>query len=559
MYCGKCGRKLEEGDVFCPQCGTRRMDSPMEANIELMDKEQAENMPKKGKMASAIAAVLAVCVIVAGIFAGFKFWDVNQGNADKTIAENRNSAGETIQAETLPENCTVEISQYDISDYPTVKVYLEVFGEDGTLVENLDKENFCVKERRGSDGKAEEKATKNVVKLNENEGISIGLIADASGSMEADIAQVKTEMLEFLKTVQFDKGDEVELVKFSDESYICASFTNDMDYITEAVNSMTTDGNTRLYDTLMNELVRIQSQKNAKSIIAFTDGWDNESVYMAEEVAEYAVECRIPIFLIGIGSECDEETLAWLAEETGGSYQNIDDIGLLEDNYRSIYQEEKEVYLLEYEIDEADDFDNGCYLEIALRDEEGNAGGEAEFSFEPSDFFEMMYNRFLIAGIDCQTKGERNLLDSGLIVTTKEAYGNPDCVAYQSQEAINSGGTGASGSNVYVVLMDHEVLNVYKNTDGSYTVYGVSNYDISKINRYGELRNEQEKLAVSSIYGESSREKAQYRIEENRSNYEKLTLVKDTDGKWKFNTRVYEREDGGNPYPVNEIYDVTLY
>ena len=60
--------------------------------------------------------------------------------------------------------------------------------------------------------------------------------------MEADIAQVKTEMLEFLKTVQFDKGDEVELVKFSDESYICASFTNDMDDITEAVNSMTTDG-----------------------------------------------------------------------------------------------------------------------------------------------------------------------------------------------------------------------------------------------------------------------------------------------------------------------------
>ena len=214
---------------------------------------------------------------------------------------------------------------------------------------------------------------------------------------------------------------------------------------------------------------------------------------------------------------------------------------------------------MEYEINEPDDFDNGCYLEIALQDEKGNAGDEAELSFEPSDFFEMMYNRFLIAGIDCQTKGERNLIDSGLIITTKEAYGNPDCVAYQSQEAINSGGTGASGSNVYVVLMDHEVLNVYENKDGSYTVYGVSNYDISKINRYEELRNEQEKLAVSSIYGESSREKAQYKIEENRSNYEKLTLVKDTDGKWRFNTRVYEREDGGNPYPVNEIYDVTIY
>ena len=506
---------------------------------------------KKDRLAIAIVAALAVCVIAAGVFLGLQHFGVNQGEADKNMAEEADFVEETAQP-AFPENCTLEISQYDISDYPAVKVYLEVYGD-------LDKENFCVKERRGKDGKAAEKAAENVVKLNENEGISIGLIADASGSMEADIAQVKTEMLEFLKTVQFDKGDEVELVKFSDESYICASFTNDMDDITEAVNSMTTDGNTRLYDTLMNELERIQFQQNAKSIIAFTDGWDNESVYTAEEVAEYASECYIPIFLIGIGLECDEEALAQLAETTGGSYQNIDDIGLLEDNYRSIYQEEKEAYLLEYEINEPDDFDNGCYLEIALQDEKGNAGDEAELSFEPSDFFEMMYNRFLIAGIDCQTKGERNLIDSGLIITTKEAYGNPDCVAYQSQEAINSGGTGASGSNVYVVLMDHEVLNVYENKDGSYTVYGVSNYDISKINRYEELRNEQEKLAVSSIYGESSREKAQYKIEENRSNYEKLTLVKDTDGKWRFNTRVYEREDGGNPYPVNEIYDVTIY
>ncbi len=556
MYCEKCGRKLEDGELFCQQCGTKRPDIFIQE--ETADNRQAEHVPKKRRTVAAIVAALAVCVIAAGVFLGLQHFGVNQGEADKNMAEEADFVEETAQP-AFPENCTLEISQYDISDYPAVKVYLEVYGEDGNLVEDLDKENFCVKERRGKDGKAAEKAAENVVKLNENEGISIGLIADASGSMEADIAQVKTEMLEFLKTVQFDKGDEVELVKFSDESYICASFTNDMDDITEAVNSMTTDGNTRLYDTLMNELERIQFQQNAKSIIAFTDGWDNESVYTAEEVAEYASECYIPIFLIGIGLECDEEALAQLAETTGGSYQNIDDIGLLEDNYRSIYQEEKEAYLLEYEINEPDDFDNGCYLEIALQDEKGNAGDEAELSFEPSDFFEMMYNRFLIAGIDCQTKGERNLIDSGLIITTKEAYGNPDCVAYQSQEAINSGGTGASGSNVYVVLMDHEVLNVYENKDGSYTVYGVSNYDISKINRYEELRNEQEKLAVSSIYGESSREKAQYKIEENRSNYEKLTLVKDTDGKWRFNTRVYEREDGGNPYPVNEIYDVTIY
>ncbi len=561
MYCENCGKKLDDGDLFCSQCGAKRPDAPMEAVAE--PEKEAEGNEKQSRIESEeagkkpvpliLAVIFSVCIVVAGAYTGFRLAGI-----DRHAAES--GAGKKAHKETvLTENCMMEVSQYDISDYPTVKLYLEVLGDNGAFVEGLTQENFRVAERRGAEGESKERDVKKIVNLNENEGISIGMIADASGSMEADIGQVKSEILAFLDTVQFEKGDEVELVKFSDESYICASFTNDLENITEAVQTMTTEGNTRLYDTLMNEIERIQSQQNVKCIIAFTDGMDNESIYTADEVSAYAAECQIPVFLIGIGPECDEGTLTQLAEETGGSYQNIDDIALLEDNYRSIYQKEKEIYLMEYEVEDADDLERGCSIAISLQEESGETVDEAEISFEPMDFFEMMYNRFLIAGIDCQTKGERNLLDSGLIVTTQEAYENSDCVAYQSQEAINSKGTGASGSNVYVVLMDHEVLNVIRNGDGSYTVYGVSNYDINKINRYGELISEQEKQAVFSIYGESSREKAEYMIEENRSNYEKLTLVKDTDGKWKFFTRVYEREDGGNPYPINEIYNVSLY
>ena len=452
------------------------------------------------------------------------------------------------------ESYAVTVSQYDISDYPVVKAYLDVRDTDGKFVKGLGEEDFCVKENRGGN-KSEERTIQNVVQINDNEGISIGLVADVGRSMDNEMSQVKEAMLHFMDAVQFDNGDEVELAGSGGDSFIYASFTNDISQLEEAIDEIETNVAVRLYDTLMSELERIQSRQNAKCIIAFADGRDNKSIHTADEVSDYAKFSGVPVFMIGIGSDCDEESLKQIADATGGSYQNISDISSLEACYREIYQEEKSVYLLEYETKDTDNFDGECQVGISF--ENGSTGKEAQFSFEPGEFFEVLYNRFLIAGIDCQTKGERNLLDSGLIFTTQEAYSNPDCVAYQSQEAIRSGGTGARSSDVYVVLMDHAVLNVYKSEIG-YTLYCVSNYDISKISSYAKSES-QERREIEAKYGTISNQAAEFLIEENRNNYEKLTLAKDSDGQWKFYTRVYEREDGGSAYPITDIYNVTQY
>lgn len=47
-----------------------------------------------------------------------------------------------------------------------------------------------------------------------------------------------------------------------------------------------------------------------------------------------------------------------------------------------------------------------------------------------------------------------------------------------------------------------------------------------------------------------------FRLEINVTDYEKLKLVKDTDGRWKFLTRTYEREDGGDVVVYNQIYQI---
>lgn len=448
----------------------------------------------------------------------------------------------------------VAVRQYDLSEYPNIKLYVDVTDKAGNFVDNLGSDAFFINEGRTIEGMSRASVIA-AAKLNQNEGISIGLVADASGSMDTYMEETKNAVLSFVNSVQFEKGDEIEIVKFDEQAYICQSFTRDISEVTRSIQEIYTGGSTRLYDTLINEIARIQSCSNAKCIIGFTDGMDNMSVYTAQDVVDRAVASRIPVFLIGIGPGCDSQALSYIAQSTQGLYSNIDDVSSLANIYNAIYTEQKEVYYLEYTLNENDSFSDRYYADIFVRTNDRKGGYCKQFSFNSMDFFKTMYNRFLIAGIDCQTKGERNLLDSGLIVTTQEAYNNPDCVAYQSQKSIDSGGVGSSTSDTFEVLIDYDVIEVVKDGDG-YIVYGMSNYDVSKIRTYKRMR-QKEKEYILQNYGAMNNEQELW-LEENLSNYEKLRMVKDTDGKWKFYSRVYERNDGGDAISINEVYRVVV-
>lgn len=118
----------------------------------------------------------------------------------------------------------------------------------------------------------------------------------------------------------------------------------------------------------------------------------------------------------------------------------------------------------------------------------------------------------------------------GLSIEYMIRRADPDCVAYQSQAAINSGGVGAHDSSTFEVLVYYDVLSVEKNETG-YVLYSVSNFDISKIRPYSKIADDEEKNMVNYYYGEPAGD-TPFWVEENRSTYEKLTLIKDADGKW---------------------------
>lgn len=209
-------------------------------------------------------------------------------------------------------------------------------------------------------------------------------------------------------------------------------------------------------------------------------------------------------------------------------------------------------YCLEYKIIDADNFLQDCYTNIYIRTKDGEGGYIEQYKVDKKQYISALYEKYIDACVECQ-EYERTLLDSDLIL--KSQKNDKNTIAYQSQKSIDEGGTGSVASKNYMEKDYCKMLNVKKNKD-EYIVYGVANYNMTLHKKYRNV-NKTEKAAISEYYNDYSISDTDvFTLEENISNYEKLSLVKDTDGKWKFNTRSYEREDGKSAVMVNRVYDV---
>ena len=209
-------------------------------------------------------------------------------------------------------------------------------------------------------------------------------------------------------------------------------------------------------------------------------------------------------------------------------------------------------YCLEYEILDADEFLEDCYSNIYVRTQDGEGGYIEQYKLDKTKYVSLLYEKYIDACVECQ-EYERTLLDSDLIL--KSQKNDKNTIAYQSQKAIDEGGTGSAASENYMEKDYCEMLNM-KKKGKEYIVYGIAKYNMTLYKKFGNV-NQTEKAAILDYYMDYNISSTdEFRLGENISNYEKLTLVKDTDGKWKFNTRSYEREDGKSAVMVNKVYDI---
>jgi tetratricopeptide (TPR) repeat protein len=246
----------------------------------------------------------------------------------------------------------INLVSTDISNYPTVKAYFRVKDYDsGDRIENLDPSSFTITESiDGGDYLAREVRSATI--LDGNAGVNIDLIADKSDSIsDYDMEKIKSVMTEFVQNLNYDEGDKAEVLAFDSIVQQMCSYTNDSKLLVNGINSMSTDGSTAFYDAVYAGINHAALQGGARCVIAFTDGDDTASVnHSVYDVIDYANENQVTLYIIGVG-DVYEEPLQNMASSTGGNYWYIDNLYDLSDIYNSIYQDQKDMYVVEYESD----------------------------------------------------------------------------------------------------------------------------------------------------------------------------------------------------------------
>ena len=274
------------------------------------------------------------------------------------------------------------VQQVDATDYPNVKLYLQI--EDpltGQVPDSLEDSFFYIRKQDANRNYVSQQIL-NVSQLNELEALNIDMVADVSGSMNgAPLQEAKGIMTSFIQSVQFSAGDLVELTTFSDGVYLEQEFTDDAQLLSSQVHSLTTGDMTSLYDALYTAVTRVAARPGAKCVIAFTDGLDNYSSCTADDVVAIAQRYQVPIFIIGIGGN-DYSSVQYIANQTGGSYYQVDHVDSMEAIYEDVYRQQKELYMLEFQDSSGAAITDASELLIGYNSTQ--YGGKTEYNYTPN-------------------------------------------------------------------------------------------------------------------------------------------------------------------------------
>lgn len=389
MFCTKCGAQIGDNAKFCPKCGTpvqRGTNSSMQgpglpsgpAVIPPLENTAKEEAGKPKSKMLTIALIILLVLLLGGIGSGIAYFigshhviqDIlgrgrsgteevkeigGRAGADKDDEElqaddEKQEEMQVFQGERKPVN--LSIHQVDNSNFPEITFYASVVDEDNNVVDNLGLSDFTVQEI-DTNGNVSDVTIKEVYRVLNEDTISVNLVLDASGSMSDydKMQQAKNAANALISRMNLTGGDQAEIISFDDYVYLQQDFTGQESLLINAVNNISPNGSTALYDALYAGLYQTYFESGVKCVIGFTDGMENASSYTFEDVVNMAQNSSIPLFIIGIGEEYDADALRLLAAECSGAYYsaNVNDLeSILTDIYLSIYEQQQDYYVFKY-------------------------------------------------------------------------------------------------------------------------------------------------------------------------------------------------------------------
>ncbi len=174
-----------------------------------------------------------------------------------------------------------------------VNVSATVTDAEGHFVKGLAKEDFALLE----DGRELPIAQFS----SERVPVSLGLVVDASSSMDGERMSQARRALEQLLERLPDPDDEVFLYSFSEEPVLEQGWTTDRGAIRSALKRIDPSGRTSLYDTVAKAVSMANTGRHAKkALVIISDGNDTSSHTSVEALRRQIQESELLVYAIGV-------------------------------------------------------------------------------------------------------------------------------------------------------------------------------------------------------------------------------------------------------------------
>ncbi|MCL4805120.1 MAG: VWA domain-containing protein [Anaerolineae bacterium] len=256
-------------------------------------------------------------------------------------------------------------------DFPRLGFTLTPMSGSGVPFDGLSPSAFTVLE----DGSPAKNFTV-TERVDPNQGISVVLVLDVSGSMFDDIDALRTAAAALYDRV-LEQTDESAIITFAtlaDGTTVNLSdpfpqltagrevgFTNDEGMLKNLINGMVIDegAGTPLYDAIYKgaRMANAEASNTRRVVIVMTDGVDADrqgnvekgsTVYDRESVIDELRTLNVPVFTVGLGDEIDSAFLQRVANTTGGTYQNAPLASDLADIFTEVASQLKVKYDLSF-------------------------------------------------------------------------------------------------------------------------------------------------------------------------------------------------------------------
>jgi VWFA-related protein len=263
-------------------------------------------------------------------------------------------------AQSSPVN--IKIEAVDSKAFPKVKAFLSVSDSQGFPITGLDKSSFKITE----DDKPIDGFQVSPFK-NTDQPLAIVLVMDTSGSMVGkpladSVAAAKSFMAQLMP------NDPLAVVSFADKVKVAQDLTTDRGKVTQALEQLKSEGNTALYDSIVEAVGLLKNRSERRVLVLLTDGRQaGPSQFDFDQAVNEASRWSVPIYPIGFGG-VNRDELGRLAKLTGGAAQVNPDSSSLAPAFQNVLNQLREQYLLEFDSTlKADGIEHNFSVSVAYQ------------------------------------------------------------------------------------------------------------------------------------------------------------------------------------------------